>query len=66
MLTVYKPQDGEENPRRRKLDALLYLIAGGIIIAATFVAYSTSVWPLPLAVEAWWMRAVLSQDWKVK
>jgi len=63
MLTIYMPEDKQGRKRRRWL-ALGYLIAGGLIITATFFSYGTPWWYLPLAVEAWWMWAFWTLDWE--
>lgn len=64
MLTIHMPEDKQENRRRRRWQALGYLIAGGLIITTTFFAYGTPWWYLPLIVEAWWLWAVYSLDWE--
>jgi len=63
MLTIYKPEDDQDRKRRR-WHALGYILAGVLIVAAEFVAYSSPWWYLPVAVEAWWMWAVISLDWE--
>jgi hypothetical protein len=62
MLTIQMPGGHEAGHRHRRRQALGYLIAGVLILASLFVAYTSNWWYLTVAVEAWWLWAVSSWD----
>ena len=66
MLTIQMP-DGDKKTRslkRRRWEALGYVVAAGLIMASLIIAWDKKVWFVPIIVELWWFWAAASQDWE--
>lgn len=67
MLTVQMP-DGHDKKtrslRRRRWEALGYVVAAGFILASIVISWDKQVWFVPVIVEVWWFWAATSQDWE--
>ena len=60
MLVVKMPDDDKRRQKRleKQIRAVAYMIAGGLILVAGFVAVGTNWWYATFAAEVWWLWAV--------